>query len=148
MSNRGDIADLPLLRMLLAIGKKLCELGSDILFSMSKIGSFKRTLLQQWWACLNFNLGAEDLFCWYKQKSDFCMLWQQHKQLKITEMSKTWSDINDDRWYIHYFQPESTGKIQLTVKQTGIFWGHHYLKWSLAFLQPIFKENFKSYWKS
>ena len=30
-----------------------------------------RTLLQQLLACLNFTLDSEDLFCWYKRKSDF-----------------------------------------------------------------------------
>ena len=30
-----------------------------------------RTLLQQLLACLNFSLDSEDLFCWYKRKSDF-----------------------------------------------------------------------------
>ena len=47
-----------------------------------------RTLSQQLLACLNFSLDSEDLSFWYK-KSDLYKLWQQHKQLKIMEMSET-----------------------------------------------------------
>ena len=46
------------------------------------------TLLQQLVACLNFTLEVEDLLFWYKQKSDFYKLWQQHKQLKTMEMNE------------------------------------------------------------
>ena len=48
----------------------------------------KKTLLQQLLACLNFTLESEDLSFWYKQKSDFYEVWQQHKQLKTMEMSQ------------------------------------------------------------
>ena len=34
-----------------------------------------RTLLEQLLVCLSFILDSEDLFCWYKQKSDFYELW-------------------------------------------------------------------------
>ena len=44
------------------------------------------TFLQQLLACLKFTLESEDLFFWYKKKSDFYELWQQHKQLKTMEM--------------------------------------------------------------
>ena len=46
------------------------------------------TLSQQLLACLNFSLDSEDLSFWYKE-SDFYELWQQHKQLKVMEMSET-----------------------------------------------------------
>ena len=51
-----------------------------------------RILLQWLLACLNFTLDSEDLFCWYRQKSDFYELRQQHKQLKTTEMNEAWPD--------------------------------------------------------
>ena len=41
---------------------------------------------------------------------DFYELWQQHKQLKATEMSEALSDIYNEG-YIHQFQPEPTHKI-------------------------------------
>ena len=41
--------------------------------------------MQQLLACLNFTLES-DFSHWYKQKSDFYELWQQHKQLKTMEM--------------------------------------------------------------
>ena len=47
-----------------------------------------RTLWQRLLGCLNFTLDSEDLFCWYKQKSDFYELWQQHKQLKTIKISE------------------------------------------------------------
>ena len=52
--NTGGVADLPLLRALLAICQKVPTakfLGSDRLL-----------------VCLNFTLDSEDLFCWYKHK--------------------------------------------------------------------------------
>ena len=52
-----------------------------------------RTLLQRLLACLNLTLDSEDLFCWYKQKSDFYELWQQHKLLKTMDMS---SEVSPD----------------------------------------------------
>ena len=71
--NRGGIADLPLLRTLLAIRQK-----SDSLMDSKVMDSFvlaayaslaaSRTLLQRLLACLNFTLDSEDLFRWYKRK--------------------------------------------------------------------------------
>ena len=68
------------------------------------------TFLQQLLACLNFILDSKDLFCWCKQKTDFYELWQQHKQLKTTEISEAWPDIYDEGC-IHQLQPECTHKI-------------------------------------
>ena len=66
--NRGGIADLVLLKTLLAIHQKYKFLGSHGVFcsfSTCKFGSLKNPL--QWLlACLNFPLDSEDLFCWYK----------------------------------------------------------------------------------
>ena len=71
--NRGDIADLPLLRTLLAIIQKsrepsFWEVMDSFVSSTYASLAASRTLLQQLLACLNFTLDSEDLFCWYKRK--------------------------------------------------------------------------------
>ena len=71
--NRGGIADLPLLRTLLAIRQKSREasfwevMDSFVLVAYASL-AVSRTLLQRLLACLNFTLDSEDLFCWYKRK--------------------------------------------------------------------------------
>ena len=71
--NRGVIADLPLLRTLLAIRQKSREpsfwkvMDSFVLVAYATLAA-SRTLLQRVLACLNFTLDSEDLFCWYKRK--------------------------------------------------------------------------------
>ena len=73
--NKGGIADLPLLKTLLAIRQKFrdtsfCEVMDSLaLLALASLAA-SRTLLQQLLACLNFTFESEDLFCWYKQKSD------------------------------------------------------------------------------
>ena len=63
--NRGGIADLPLLRTLLAIQPSFWEvMDSFVLLAYASLAA-SRTLLQQLLACLNFTLYSEDLFCWY-----------------------------------------------------------------------------------
>ena len=47
-----------------------------------------RTILQRLLASLNFILESEDLSLGRNEKSDFCELLQQHKQLKTMEMSE------------------------------------------------------------
>ena len=85
--NGGGIADLPLLRTLLAIYQKSQEpslwevMGSFVLLAYASLTA-SRTLLQWLLACLNFTLEAEG----------FYELWQQHKQLKTMEMSEAWAD--------------------------------------------------------
>ena len=75
---RRGIADLPLLRTLLAIcqkshGPNFWEV-MDYFVSLAYASlTASRTLLQQLLACLNFTLDSEDLFCWYKRKKWF--LW-------------------------------------------------------------------------
>ena len=70
--NRGGIADLPLLRTLLANHQKSREpsfweaMDSFVLLVYANFAA-SRTLLQQLLACLNFTLDL-DLFCWYKRK--------------------------------------------------------------------------------
>ena len=69
--NRGGIADLPLLRTLLAIHQNSREpsfwevMDSFVLVAYASLAA-SRTLLQRLLACLDFTLDSEDLFCWYK----------------------------------------------------------------------------------
>ena len=76
--SRGDIADLPLLRTLLAICQKSREpsfwevMDSFVLVAYASLAA-SRTLLQRLLACLNFTLDLEDLFCWYKRKKWFLL---------------------------------------------------------------------------
>ena len=76
--NGGAIADIPLLRTLLAICQKSWEpslwevMDSFVLVAYASLAASK-TLLQRLLACLNFTLDSEDLFCWYKRKKWF--LW-------------------------------------------------------------------------
>ena len=78
--NRGGIADLSLLRTLLAIRQKSQEpsfwevMDSFVLLAYASLAA-SRTLLQQWLTCLNFTLDWEDLFCWYNSV-DFYEPWQ------------------------------------------------------------------------
>ena len=66
--NRGGIADLPLLRTLLAIHRKSREpsfwevMDSFVLVASASLAA-SRTLLQRLLACLNVSLDSEDLFC-------------------------------------------------------------------------------------
>ena len=71
--NRGGIADLPLLRTLLAICQKSQEpsfwevMYSFVLLAYAGLAAL-RALLQLLLACLNFTLEAEDLPFSYRQK--------------------------------------------------------------------------------
>ena len=70
--NRGGIADLPLLRTLLAIRQKsreprFWEVMDYFILEAYASFSASRTHLQRLLACLNFTLDSEDLFCWYKR---------------------------------------------------------------------------------
>ena len=71
--NRGGIADLPLLRTLLAIHQNSREpsfwevMDSFVLLVYGSL-SASRKLLQRLLACLNFALNLEDLSFWYKRK--------------------------------------------------------------------------------
>ena len=62
-------------------------MDSFVLLTYTSLAA-SRTLWQRLLGCLNFTLDSEDLFCWYKQKSDFYELWQQHKQLKTIKISE------------------------------------------------------------
>ena len=69
--NIGSIADLPLLKTLLAICQKSREpsfwevMDSFVLLAYASLAA-SRTLLQRLLACLNFTLESEDLSFWYK----------------------------------------------------------------------------------
>ena len=71
--NRGGVADLPLLRTLLAICQKSQEpsfweeMDSFVLVAYVSLATSK-TLLQRLLACLDFTVDLKDLFCWYKRK--------------------------------------------------------------------------------
>ena len=101
--NRGGIADLPLLRTLLAIRQKSREpsfwevMDSFVLLAYASLAA-SRTLLQQLLAYLNFTLDSEDLFCWCIQKSDFYEPWQQHKLLKTMELCEVCPDTCDETY--------------------------------------------------
>ena len=75
--NRGDIADLPLLRTLLAIHKSREPsfwkvMDSFVLLAYASLAG-SRTLLQQLLACLNFTLESKNVSLWCKQNNWF--LW-------------------------------------------------------------------------
>ena len=71
--NRGGIADLPLLRTLLAMCQKSQEpifgdvMDSFVLLPYASLAA-SRTLVQPLLPCLNFTLEAEDLSFWYNWK--------------------------------------------------------------------------------
>ena len=73
LNRGGGIADLPLLRTLLAIHRKSGEssfwkgIDSFVLLAYANLAA-SRTLLQRLLTYLNFTLDSEDLFCWYKQE--------------------------------------------------------------------------------
>ena len=73
LSDVEDIADLPLLRTLLAIHQKSQEprfwevMDYFVLLAYASLAA-SRTLLQQLLACLKFTLEAEDLSFHYKRK--------------------------------------------------------------------------------
>ena len=85
-----------------------------------------RTLLQQLLACLNFTLESEDLSFWYKQKSDFYELWQQHKQLKTMEMNEAWPDTlgiyTSIQTWTHSQKGDSTSMRHSHVTHNVRFW--------------------------
>ena len=86
--NGGGIADLPLLRPLLAIRQKSREPSFwEILLAYASLAA-SRTLLQQSLACLNFTLDSEVYSVGTNKKSDFYGLWQLHNHLKTMEISE------------------------------------------------------------
>ena len=91
--SRGGIADLPLLRTLLAICQKSREpsfwevMDSFVLLAYVCLAA-SRTLLQRLLACLNFTLNQKIFLFGANEKTDFYELWQQHKQLKTMEMNE------------------------------------------------------------
>ena len=114
-SNREGMADLPLLRTLLAISQKSRESqvsGKWWTFVLLDYASFaaSRILLQRLLACLNFTLDSEVYSVGAKEKRDFYELWQQHKQLKPTDVSGSLPDTNDVE-NAYKFQPEPILKV-------------------------------------
>ena len=99
--NRGGIADLPLLRTLLAIFQMSREpgfwevMGSFVLVAYGSLAA-SRTLLQWLLARLNFTLDSEDLFCRYKQKKWF--LWT----MAAAQVAKNHGDEWGLTWYLQW----------------------------------------------
>ena len=70
--NRGGIADLPLLRTLLAIPQKSWEPSFwEVMDSFVLVAYASLAALHWLLAYLNLTLDSEDLFCWYKQITGF-----------------------------------------------------------------------------
>ena len=98
--NRGGIADLPLLRTLLAIRQKSREpsfwevMDSFVLLAYASLAA-SRTLLQWLIACLNFTWDSEDLFCWYKWKKWF--LWTMAAPQAAENHGDGWV-LRDEVW--------------------------------------------------
>ena len=96
--NRGGIADLPLLRTLLAMCQKSQEpifgdvMDSFVLLPYASLAA-SRTLLQRLLACLNFTLESEDLSFWYKRKKWF--LWT----MAAAQAAENHGDEWDLTWY-------------------------------------------------
>ena len=109
--NGGGIADLPLLRILLAICQKSWEPSFwEVMDSfLSAYGSLAASTItsqsELYFSCRRFILLAHT-----NQKNDLYEQWQQHKQVKTIEMSEGWPDIFYEG-YINKFQPEPTHKI-------------------------------------
>ena len=74
-----------------------------------------RNLIKHLLACLNLALDTNDLFWWHQY--DFSELWQQHKQLKVMEMDKTWPNIYYEE-YIHKLQ----SRMSLELQPSHKFW--------------------------
>ena len=97
--NRRGIADLPLLRALLAIRQKSGEprfwevMDSFVLVAYASLAA-SRTLSQRLLACLKFTLDSEDLFCWYKRKKWF--LWA----LAAAQVPENHGDEWGLTWYL------------------------------------------------
>ena len=101
---REGIADLPLLRTLLATCQKSWEpsfwevMESFVLVAYASLAA-SRTLLQRLLACLNFTLDSEDLFCWYKRKKWF--LWTMAAAQAAENHGDQWGLIWYLRWGIY-----------------------------------------------
>ena len=89
--NRGDIADLPLLKTLLAFHQKSRE--SSFLEMMNSF------VLVAILSCLNFTLDSENLFCCKTKKSDFYEL-QQHvnSYMLCDEMGHSDLGLLESQW--------------------------------------------------
>ena len=113
--NRGGIADLPLLRTLLAIRQEFREpslwevMDYFVLFAYASLVA-SRNLLQRLLACLNFTLESENLSFWYKQKKWF--LWSMAAAKAAENYEYEWGLTWYLWWEIYASVPtESTHKI-------------------------------------
>ena len=99
--NKGGIANLPMLRTLLALRQKSREPNfwevkdSFVLVAYASLAA-SRTLLQWLLACLNFTLDSGDLFFWYKRKMWF--LWI----MAATQAAKNHGDAWGLTWFLRW----------------------------------------------
>ena len=97
--NRRGIADLALLRTLLAICQKSSEprfwevMDSFVLLAYASLAA-SRTLLQQLVACLNFTLETKDLSFWYKRKKWFLCT------MPASQAAENHGDEQGFTWYL------------------------------------------------
>ena len=109
--NRGGIADLSLLRTLLAIRQKSREpsfwevMNSFVLLAYASLAA-SRTLLQRLLACLNFTLESEDFSLWYKRKKWF--LWTMAAAQAAENHGDEWGLTWYLRWGIYTSVPTWT----------------------------------------
>ena len=99
MRYRGGIADLPLLRTLLAICQKSREpsfwevMDSFVLLAYASLAA-SRTLLQWLLACLNFTLDSDGLSFWCKWEKWF--LWT----MAASQAAENYGDVWRLTWYL------------------------------------------------
>ena len=99
--NRGDKANLPSARTLLAIHQNSKQpsfwevMDSFVLVAYASLAA-SRTLLQRLLACLNFTLEAEDLSFWYKRKKWF--LWA----MAAAQAAENHGDEWGLTWYLRW----------------------------------------------
>ena len=97
--NRGGIADLSLLRTVLASCEKSKEpsfwevIDSFLLLAYASLAA-SRTLLQWLLPCVNFTFNSEDLLCWHKWKKWFL------QTMAVTQAAENHGDEWGLTWYL------------------------------------------------
>ena len=134
--NRGGIADLPLLRTLLAICQKSREpsfwkvMDSFVLLAYTSLAA-SRTFLQQLIDCLNSTLDSKDLSFWYKPKKWF--LWTMTAAQPAENHGEKWGLTWYFRWGIYtYISTWTHSQNSLAAAETLRLISFHgtSLKWS------------------
>ena len=132
----GGIADLPLLRTLLAIHQKSQEpsfwevMDSFVLLAYASLTA-SRTLLQRLLTCLDFTVDLEDLTFWYKRKKWF--LWTMTAAQVAENHGDEWGLTWYFRWAMYTLIPTWThSQISLAAEALGLKISSHEesVKWS------------------